>query len=192
MVEGPRWRVAGAVLAAGDGSRMGTPKGELVVNDERLVDRAVRVVRAAGCQPVLAIVRAGTQVPDARVVINPDPARGLRSSLVLAVDEISADGGVDAFAVLLADLPGVGADAIRTVVEAWRPGRIGVGSYAGRRGHPTVMSPALWREAVSLAEPDEGAKRLLATRPELVDEIEVDGDPADLDTPQDLRRWTAR
>jgi molybdenum cofactor cytidylyltransferase/nicotine blue oxidoreductase len=44
---------------------------------------------------------------------------------------------------------------------------------------------------VELAGPDEGARRLLAARPELVLEVPVDGDLADLDTPQDLNRWQA-
>jgi molybdenum cofactor cytidylyltransferase/nicotine blue oxidoreductase len=51
------------------------------------------------------------------------------------------------------------------------------------------MSPALWRDALALADADEGARRFLAAHPELVDEIPVQGDPDDLDTPQDLKRW---
>jgi molybdenum cofactor cytidylyltransferase/nicotine blue oxidoreductase len=51
------------------------------------------------------------------------------------------------------------------------------------------MAPDLWRTALELAGPDEGARRLLAARPDLVDEVRVDGDPADLDTPGDLTRW---
>ena len=34
-----------------------------------------------------------------------------------------------------------------------------------------------------------GARALLRARPELVDEIEVTGDPQDLDTPADLQSW---
>jgi molybdenum cofactor cytidylyltransferase/nicotine blue oxidoreductase len=51
------------------------------------------------------------------------------------------------------------------------------------------MSPALWREALAAAGEDEGARRLLGARPELVDEVAVAGDPTDLDTPAELRRW---
>jgi len=180
-------RVAAAVLAAGAGRRFGRPKAEVLLDGERLVDRAVRVARAAGCAPVVAVVREGMHVPGAVAVVNPDPERGQRSSLALAV---AAAGEVDALAVLLVDTPGVGEAAVAAVVAAWRPGRIAVGRYGPRRGHPTVMAPALWAEALALAGDDEGARALLRARPELVDEVQVDGDPADLDTPDDLARWT--
>ena len=179
-------RIAAAVLAAGAGTRMGQPKAELVVGFDRLVDRAIGAATEAGCTPVLAVVRPGTAVDDAVPVVNPAPERGMRSSLRLAVE---AAGAVDALAVLLVDTPGIGADAIRAVCAAWTPGRIAVGRYAGRRGHPTVMAPDLWGVAIHLAGPDEGARALLAARPELVDEVDVAGDPADLDTPADLREW---
>jgi CTP:molybdopterin cytidylyltransferase MocA len=165
---------------------MGRPKADLVVDGVRLLDRAIGAAAAAGCRPVLAVVRPGTQHADAQLVVNPEPDRGMRSSLALAVEAVPE---ADALAVLLVDAPGITADAIRTVVAAWRPGRIAVGRYGARRGHPTVMAPALWRAALALAGPDEGARALLAARPELVDEIDVAGDPADLDTPADLARW---
>jgi molybdenum cofactor cytidylyltransferase/nicotine blue oxidoreductase len=180
--------VAGAVLAAGSGTRMGTPKAELVVGAERLLDRAVRAVSDGGCAPCYAIVRDATAVAGAVAVVNPDPARGQRSSLELAVE---AAGDVAALAVVLVDVPGLSADAVRTVTAAWRPGRIAVGVSGSRRAHPTVMSPELWRAALGLAGPDEGARALLRARPELVDEVAVELDPADLDTPADLAAWRA-
>jgi len=182
-------RIAAAVLAAGAGTRFGRPKAEVELAGERLVDRAVAVLRAAGGSPVLAVVRGGTSVPGAVVIENPDPDRGQRSSLELAV---AAAGDADALAVLLVDLPGIGAGAVAAVCGAWRPGRIAVARYAGRRGHPIVMAPALWAEALALAGPDEGARALLSARPDLVDEVDAPGDPADLDTPADLARWAAR
>lgn len=179
-------RVAGAVLAAGSGSRMGVPKGELVVDGVRLVDRAVGVLACGGCDPVFAVVRDGVDVPGAVAVVNPDPSRGQRSSLEVAV---SVAGEYEALAVLLVDVPGVTASAVRAVVGAWLPGRIAVARYPGGRGHPTVMAPAQWRAAIDLAGPDEGARAFLAAHADLVDEVAVEGDPSDLDTPADVERW---
>jgi len=167
---------------------MGAPKAQLLLNGVRLVDRAVAALREGGCDDVLAVVRTGVAVPDAHTVVNPAPQRGMRSSLGLAIG--AADPDADALAVVLVDTPGVGAAQVRRVVAGWIPGRIAIAGYAGRRGHPTVMSPGLWRQALQLARSDEGARALLAARPDLLDEIPVDGDPADLDTPADLANWT--
>lgn len=167
---------------------MGQPKGELVVGGSRLVDRAVATLRAGGCDPITVVVRPGTQVAGGVVVVNPDPARGMRSSLELALD---AAHDCDALAMLLADMPGVAPGAVTASCRSWRPGRIVVATYSGVRGHPIVMAPGLWREALTLARPDEGARALLRERPQLVDEVSVTGDATDLDTPQDLARWSS-
>jgi molybdenum cofactor cytidylyltransferase/nicotine blue oxidoreductase len=176
---------------------MGVPKAELALDGERLVDRAVRVLTDGGCDDVVAVIRPGVDVAGARVAVNADPERGMRSSLELAVD---AAGDADVIVLVLVDLPGLGSDAVRAVIGGWRPGRIVTARYAARRGearrdglarrgHPIAMSPALWRAALELAGDDEGARALLRARPELVDEIDVTGDPQDLDTPADLQRW---
>lgn len=170
---------------------MGRPKGTLLVDGERLVDRAARVLRDGGCEPVFAVVRAGVDVVGARTVVNPDPDRGLRSSLDLAVSAADVTGA-DALAVLLADVPGVDAAAVRDVLGGWRSGRIAVATYGARRGHPIVMDVPTWRAALSGADADAGARALLRRRPQDVDEVPVSGDPTDLDTPDDLRRWLAR
>ena len=179
-------KITGAVLAAGSGSRMGTPKGELVVNGVRLVDRAVAALRGAGCFEVIPVVRAGVAVDGA--VVNPAPERGLRSSLELAVE--AARG--DAMVVLLADMPGIDAVGVGRVIDAWRPGRIGLASYGTEQGHPIVMSLAFWRSALELAGPDEGARRFLARSRDIVDTIEVEGQMVDLDSPADLSAWLNR
>ncbi|MDT4996850.1 MAG: hypothetical protein QOD45_918 [Pseudonocardiales bacterium] len=184
-------RVAGAVLAAGSGARMGGPKADLVLGGVRLLDRAVSLLGAAGCDPVLAVVRPGVTAEDARLVVNEQPDRGMRSSLDLAVAAAAADGA-DALAVLLVDTPGVTADGVRAVVAAWRPGRIAIARYPGRPGHPIAMALPRWREALALAGADEGARALLAAHAELVDEIPVPGAPEDLDTPADLAAWRGR
>jgi CTP:molybdopterin cytidylyltransferase MocA len=181
--------VAGAVLAAGSGTRMGTPKSELIVDGVRLLDRAVDALRKAGCDPVIAVVREQTHRVDGQLVVNSEPERGMRSSLALAV---AAAAEHDALAVILVDVPGIGADAIRTVIDAWQPGRIAIGRIGTRRTHPTVMADALWVEALQHAGPDEGARALMAERGDLIDEVDVQGNADDLDTPEDLEHWQRR
>jgi CTP:molybdopterin cytidylyltransferase MocA len=169
---------------------MGTPKADLIIAGRRLLDRAVTALREGGCNPVIAIVREGTTVGGVRAVVNPDPSRGMRSSLALAVDAASL-ASADALAVLLVDVPGIGPDAVRVTVDAWRPGRIAIATFGGRRAHPIVMAPQFWHEALADAGADEGARAWLGQHAELIDAVDAAGDPSDLDTPEDVQRWAA-
>lgn len=181
--------VSGVVLAAGLGVRMGGPKAELLVDGRRLVDAAVAELRACGLDDVIAVVPPGVDVPGARTVVNPEPSRGMRSSLELGVE--SVDPSTDAIVVILVDTPGIKARDIGAAVAAWAPGRVVIGDYGDRRTHPVVMSPAMWRAAISVAGPDEGARSYLRTHDDLVDVVALAGDPTDLDTPEDVANWHA-
>jgi CTP:molybdopterin cytidylyltransferase MocA len=175
----------GVVLAAGAGSRYGQPKAEIVIEGARLLDRAIRTLRDGGCHDVVAVVRPGTTATDATVVVNPDPARGLGSSLRLGLQ--AATGALAV--ILLADLPGVTPDAVRRVMAAGAP--VAVATYAGRRGHPVAIAREHWDEAGRLAVGDEGARPFLLAHLSLVAEVPCVGDPTDIDTPDDLARWAA-
>jgi molybdenum cofactor cytidylyltransferase/nicotine blue oxidoreductase len=169
---------------------MGEPKAGLVVAGRTLLERACAELAAGGCTPVFAVIRPGGAAPAGAVpVLNSRPERGMRSSLELAV---AAAGELEALAVVPVDTPGVTAAAVRATVATWRPGRIAVASYSGRRAHPVVMGLPLWRTALSGAGADEGARALLRDRPELVDAVPVAGDPADLDRPADVAAWLRR
>lgn len=175
--------ISGLVLAAGAGRRMGQPKAELVVDGERLIDRAVRVLRAGGCDEVLTVVRDGVADPNARVVVNPEPERGMGSSLRLALAAATGRRAV----ILLVDTPGIGADAVRAVLALDAP--VVVATYGGRRGHPVVVDRSWWAEVATRAEGDRGARPFLVAHPDLVREVECPGDPSDLDTTEDLATW---
>jgi nicotine blue oxidoreductase len=167
---------------------MGTPKAQLRIDGVRLIDRAVSVLAGAGCSQVVAVTRVGLDVVGAHCVVNVDPDRGMRSSLALAVSA-AAEFGADVMVVILVDTPGITAEDVRTVIQAWQPGRIAVGSYGGRPGHPTVLAMPDWRRAIALAEANEGARALLRTDRHRVDEVPVGGSIIDLDTPEDLAAW---
>jgi CTP:molybdopterin cytidylyltransferase MocA len=182
-------RVAGVVLAAGEGRRFGGPKALAVLDGERLVDRAVRLLVEGGCAPVVVVSGAAPlDVPSARVVHNPQWRSGMGSSLRVGLASVS---GADAAVLVTVDAPWLGAEAVRRVQAAFRQGaNAAVATYGGRRGHPVLLAHAHFAEAARLATGDVGARAFLAANPELVTSVPCDGTgiPDDVDTPADLAR----
>jgi CTP:molybdopterin cytidylyltransferase MocA len=182
--------VVGIVLAAGAGRRFGEPKAEVILDGERLLDRAVRVLREGGCADVLAVVRAGTLVVGARAVVNDGPERGLASSLALGL-QAAANTSASHAVVMLVDMPGVQPTTVAAVGGATAP--ITMAGYAGRRGHPVAFARELWGDVAETVHGDEGARTYIDAHPDLVSVVEVGGGPqalADIDTPADLAHWT--
>ena len=174
---------AGLVLAAGEGRRFGGPKAPVEVDGERMVDRAVRCLREAGCSPVLVVLGAwADEVPDAEVVVNADWPEGMGSSLRAGLAALSQRPEPDAVVVTLVDLPGMTPAAVLRVLEA--NGELVVATYDGTRGHPVRFARAHWPAIIASAHGDEGARGYLGTRTD-VTFVEV-GDVArgdDLDQP---------
>jgi len=173
---------AGLVLAAGAGVRFGGPKAPFVLDGERLVDRAVRVMCGAGCEPVVVVLGAWVgEVPDAVVVVNDEWSEGMGSSLRTGLSALELEAYVDSVIVTLVDLPGLTADGVRRLLES--PASIVAATFDGERGHPVKFAREHWAEVITVARGDEGARRFLAGRSDVV-RIEI-GDVAtgaDMDT----------
>ncbi len=183
--------VAGLVLAAGSGSRLGTPKALVELGGERLVDRAVRVLRDGGCDPLVVVSGAAPfTVEGATVVPNPDWATGMGSSLRVGLGALAATDAA-AVVVSLVDQPDIGADVVRRVIDAFAAGAsVATATYEGKRRNPVLFARPTWDEVARLAEGDAGARPFLAAHPDLITPVACDdlGSPADIDTPADLAR----
>jgi CTP:molybdopterin cytidylyltransferase MocA len=188
--------IAGILLAAGAGRRMGTPKA--LVTDPgdaglTLVERGLRVLHDARCTPVLVVVGAAadevTRLAGAadRVVVAPDWASGQSASLVAALGAAQA---TDAYAacVMLVDLPDVGPDAVRRVIRAAGPraNALARAAYGGVPGHPVVIGRDHWAGVIESANGDHGARDYLATHRHGVVECGDLASGRDVDTPSDL------
>lgn len=183
---------AGLVLAAGAGRRYGRPKALVEYEGSRLVDRAVRTLRAGGADPVVVVlgaaaaqVRASTRLEDCTVVENPDWDSGMGSSLRAGLAALAGTGAA-AVVVLLVDTPGITAEAVRRVAGLAGPEALATGGYQdGRWGHPVLLGRAHWPEVARLATGDVGARPYLRSHAGLVRVVPC-GDVAnddDLDTP---------
>ena len=181
------------VLAAGGGSRW-----EPVGSDHKLLTPfrgrplvcwAVEAARSAGLAETWVVTGAvdlSALLPaDVEQLPNPDWAAGQATSLQRAVAAARAQKRA-AVVVGLGDQPLVPAAAWRSVGAA--PGEIAVATYDGRRRNPVKLSAAVWDLLPRTG--DEGARSLVRSRPDLVEEVPCDGDPVDIDTREDLLRWS--
>lgn len=175
-------RTAGLVLAAGEGRRFGGPKAPYVLEGERLVDRAVRVLREGGCDPVLVVLGAWVDdVPDAEVVPNEAWGEGMGSSLRCGLAALDGRAEVDQVLVSLVDLPGLTPDAVRRLLDV--DADLAAAAYDGDRGHPVLLGREHWDGVIATATGDRGARAYLAAHePRLVEVGDV-ATGEDLDVP---------
>ncbi|MFD7158587.1 NTP transferase domain-containing protein [Kribbella sp. NPDC059898] len=205
----PPLAVAGLVLAAGAGRRMGTPKA--LVRDASGVPWVVRTARLlaqAGCAPVVVVVgaeasRARATLADesVEVVEATDWPEGMGASLRAGLTQLTSSTAA-AVVVLPVDVPGLTVAAVERVTSAAvervtsgavehvtsgaRMDALVRATYDGAPGHPVVIGRAHWDGVIASARGDEGARAYL--REHRADQVEC-GDVAngtDVDTPANL------
>jgi nicotine blue oxidoreductase len=195
-------RVAGILLAAGEGARLGQPKALVELGGRTLAERGVALLRDGGADPVLVVTGAvPVSLPGVRTVDNPDWRTGMGSSLAAGLRALgTGDGaavgggaavgdGCGAAVVALADQPLVGAEAVRRLIAAFLNGAsVAVAAYDGQPRNPVLIAREHWDSVRELATGDTGARPFLRAHPELVTLVECGdtGSAYDVDTPEDL------
>ncbi|MFJ2024739.1 NTP transferase domain-containing protein [Streptomyces sp. NPDC087897] len=191
-------KVAGVLLAAGGGRRLGgLPKALLRHRGRPLIEHAVRSLRNGGCGPLHVVlgasadeVRARADLTGCAVSVNPDWEEGMGSSLRLGLAALSA-ADADAALVLLVDQPGIGAEAVARVRLAYRSRTsLAAASYGGERGHPVLFGADRWRDIAAAAEGDRGARTYLREHRDALALVECAdvAEAYDIDTVRDLGR----
>ena len=187
--------VAAVVLAAGGGRRFSGPSHKLLApfRGRPLVTWALAAASAPDngfdevCVVEGAVPLSDVAPPGVVVLANERWAEGQATSLAVAVERGRA-AGHSAIVVGLGDQPLVPASAWRTVLEAPPEPPIVVASYGGRRGNPVRLPGSVWGLLSFIG--DEGARELMRRQPSLVGEVACEGNPADVDTVEDLDQWT--
>jgi len=136
---------------------MGTPKALLLFQDETFLDRLIRVFGRV-CDPIIVVVgehadpiRSGIQRGrDVLFAVNPDPERGMLSSLQCGLALVPSNA--DAAMFLPVDHPNIEASTIETLAARFRADRapVTVPTYAGEHGHPVCIARQLIAELLAL------------------------------------------
>lgn len=177
---------------------MGRPKPLLPFGGSPMVARVVETVLAAGgIAPVIVVtghqrgaVESALAALPVECVYNADYEHGeMLSSVQAGARALAPRAG--AVLLALADQPAIEVATVRALVGAWRESGapIVVPLHNGRRGHPVVISSALFPEMLELG-PHETLKSLMLRHKSLIREVALADDAVvtDVDTPADYER----
>lgn len=187
------------ILAAGSSSRMrGGDKLLELIDGTAQLTRITKAALATGHpvtvalppdRPARGTCLAGLHL---RQVVVPNPESGMAASLVAGLAAVPPHAPV---LLLLADLPDITAEDLRTALAAWadQPDRILRGMGAdGRPGHPVGFPPDLRADLLALTG-DQGAREVVQRHKARLLGVALPDQHAttDLDTPEDWARWRA-
>jgi CTP:molybdopterin cytidylyltransferase MocA len=146
-------KIAGIILSGGASRRMGSPKALLLIDDETFLDRMIRLFSQV-CDPVIVVlghnaeqIRTGVQrASQVTFVVNPDPERGMLSSLQCGLEVLPAT--TDAVMFTPVDHPGIRGSTIEKLASG--NATLTIPTHGGIHGHPVCITRPLIAELLAL------------------------------------------
>lgn len=191
--------ICGIVLAAGRSRRMGEPKALLAAGDETFLHRAIRALREGGCAYVVVVtarlddeaarrIAEEAALLDAGIAVNPAAESQQADSLRVGLRSLPPEA--EAAVVAPVDVPDVSGALVRAVIDAHRRtgAPVALPAREGRHGHPVLFARRVFQELMRPELP-QGARTVVHAHARHLAEVPVDALPADLDTPEEYRRW---
>lgn len=189
--------IAGLILAAGESSRMGTDKALLLYRGRTFLEHILATLHNAGIEQLTVVlghhadeIQLAAKLTGTEVVVNQDYRRGQTSSLQAGLRALDRPA-IQAVVLCLVDHPAVSTEVIRKLVAAFEQSAapVVIPTYQGQRGHPALISRALFAELLALST-NEGANTVIRKYRNSTQFVEVD-DPGvliDVDDPESYRR----
>jgi molybdenum cofactor cytidylyltransferase len=186
--------IAGIILAAGEGKRIGQNKGLLKIGGISFLEKVILPLKDAGCDPVIVVggsqsdkVKAESLKHGAEFALNENWQSGQFSSLKAGLRQLKHD--VEGAIIALADHPLVMSNTYNILMEEFleHSDKIILPICNGRRGHPIVLPDDIIGEIKSA--PDNSIlKDIIFDHTDKIYEtvIEDPGILKDIDTNSDL------
>ena len=191
--------VAGVLLAAGNSQRMGRPKALLPYRGTTLLHHAVETLCATACRPRIVVVSPEVERSywlrdevDVALVVNPDPRRGLSSSLhvalrAIAVHEAEVGAPVEGILITLVDQPLITPEHLNAVLAAGAATGLAATTWLRAFGPPAFLYRSFFSSLNDLRG-DEGAKKILSENMDRLRLIDFPDAALDVDDAADYVR----
>lgn len=188
-------RAVAVVTAAGSAERFGGKKLLTPIEGEPLLDHTIDALLDGGVAEVIVVVGKDGRAelerdvnalldPRVRAVENPDPSRGMFSSIQEGVAQTQGD----TILVMPGDMPYVSPDTVRAMIAAYeRKPAIVSPRYRGKRGHPVAL-PASLRDEIREARAGSTLHDVIRAHMDMRVDVDVDdrGVVRDVDRQEDL------
>lgn len=181
------------ILAAGESSRLGQPKQNLLFKGKTLLQRAAETGYQSRCNPIVVVLGANADkiavVKGVTTIHNKNWKQGISCSIKEAVREINNDISVNNVIIMLCDQPFVSAELLNLMIDKQiETGKqIVACAYNGITGVPVLFDRSLFTELLQL-QGNEGARTILKTHPNAVATTPFEHGSIDIDTIEDYER----
>ena len=175
-------KIGCVLLAAGAGKRFGGGKLLYPVDGEPMIERALRLYCSLAFAARVCVTRNEAREIQRRayengvpVVINPDPDRGVGTSVAIATEAILANvPSLDGILYAVADQPFLTQQSVERLLEAFEayPNDIVSLCAGNRRGNPAIF-PAQFYPELCVLKGDAGGGAIIRQHPERLRLIEV-------------------
>ncbi|HKS35968.1 MAG TPA: nucleotidyltransferase family protein [Verrucomicrobiae bacterium] len=186
------------ILAAGASSRMGKPKLLLPWGTTSILGHLIRQWEAARAKQITVVCAPGNSTiaeeldrigfPTANRVYNPNPERGMFSSIRCAAEWNGWQPEITHVGIVLGDQPHLRDETLRVLIEfvAAHPDTVCQPSREGRRRHPVLMPRGVFDRL--RASSAGNLKEFLHNEIVSTCELEDPGIDLDIDRPEDYEK----
>jgi len=191
----PPTNIAIILLAAGESSRLGTPKQLLMYKGKNLMQHTIDMTETLGMDTVIVLGAFSDQILyyvdtyGAKVVQNMDWHEGLASSVRCGLEHVlMMNADTEAVILVLCDQPLLTVDILHQVIDTYHVSSLPIVhcNYGEASGPPTLFHKSLFPYLMEL-KGHEGAKKVVNTFPEKVALVDFPDGKWDIDTPADYQ-----
>jgi molybdenum cofactor cytidylyltransferase len=190
------------ILGAGASERMGKPKLLLPWGDTTVIGHLVRLWHTLGAAQIAIVTRPNDAAlmaelsrldfPHSHCIKNPQPERGMFSSVVCAANWQGWGPGISNWAIVLGDQPHLQESSLRQFLEFAKrhPETVCQPGFGGRVGHPVILPKTVFNELPGTRATTLKEFLNLVTVPRVQCEVSDSRLSLDMDTPEDYKRLT--
>jgi len=170
--------IAGIILGAGEGNRMGKEKLLLPLGHQCILEWVIKAAHSSLLGKIFLVIRPeDNKLAEIgkkwaiEINFNPDYSRGMSTSIQKALLQINSRE-INGFLLILGDQPFITPAIINQLIASFTPGNheIVVPYYKEKRGNP-VLFDIFWKDELMSVTGDVGGRVLIKKYPEKVKKI---------------------
>jgi len=172
--------IAGIILGAGEGKRMGKSKLNLPLGNKKVIEWVLQAAKQSFLDKIILVIRPKDKEMleigkkwGVEIITNPNFSKGMSTSIKEALPRLDIQE-IEGFFLILGDQPFITSPIINQLISSFSPGKseIIVPYHKEKRGNP-VLFDIFWKEKMMAITGDVGGRVLIKTHPEKVKKINV-------------------